>query len=118
MCECKRYPGKFEGEGALTALAYSSMMNGGADETEYDGDTPTDFFRAPFNFDADEENLVFAREEGFCEACIAEALQSEADGLALWTDSQGFVYLAEFATEQEYLDAIKTLEDAEEEEYV
>ena len=107
MCECMVGPGKFEGEGALTALAYSSMLSGGSDLTEYEPDeTTVEFFKAPFNFDADEENVSFAREQGLCDDCIREALDDESFGLALWEDSQGFVYVQTFDDESEWNDAI------------
>lgn len=68
-CTCHVGPGKFEGESALAALAYESMMLGGADVTTYEGeDGPaTDWFRAPLGFDADEETVQGARDAGFCE---------------------------------------------------
>lgn len=117
MCDCKVGPGKFEGEGALMALAYSSLMLGGSDATTGDCGSLVDWFRRPFNFDADRENLLFAREMGYCETCIAEALKDEAYGLALSEDSNGFVYLESFETAEAFDKALgeaQTTEEGEE----
>ena len=108
MCDkCKVGPGRFEGGSALTALAYSSMLNGGADFTEYDAfDHGADFFKAPFGFDADAVNVEFAQSVGFCKACIAEALENDSFGLSVYQDDNGFIYCNTYATEDEYDTAI------------
>lgn len=103
MCECKVGPGKFEGESALTFLAYQSSLLGGADATTYDGgDMPTDWFRRPFNFDADAETVDAARAYGYCEPCIVEALTDASYGLAIRESDQGFVYSRTFDTRKEF----------------
>ena len=112
MCTCKVGPGKFEGERALIYIAWQSAMLGTSDATTGDSEwgTLTDWMFAPFHFDADPETVQAAREYGYCEACIAEALADESAGLALWESEQGFVYGAAYATREEF---DKALADAE-----
>ena len=111
-CGCDVGPGKFEGEGAITALAYSSMLNGGSDLDL----GPVSFFKAPLNFDADSANLEFAQEQGYCGECIKEALEATIAGLSLYEDSNGFVYTSEFETEEDYNTAVDIQERLQEEE--
>lgn len=91
-------PGKFEGEPALAALAYWHMLNGGADEST----NLVDWFRSPFNFDADPEALTFAAEQGYTEGEIAEALADTSYGLSISEDEQGFVWLVTYETKDDY----------------
>jgi hypothetical protein len=103
-CDCKVGTGKFMGEGPLAFMAFQHVMLGGADDTtfdEEDQDLATDWFKAPFNFDTDGAD-VLAKKYGYCDGCIAEALANESYGLSLFEDSYGFVYLAQYATEEEY----------------
>lgn len=106
-CNCNVGPGKFEGEPALAALAYNSAMLGGADVStdDEDGMTAADFFKAPLMFDADEETVKLARQAGYCEECIAEALDSDAYGIGLFYSEQGFVHVEEYRSETDYLAA-------------
>lgn len=98
--KCKPGPGRFEGEGALTVMAYESAMLGLADES-FDG---LEWFRAPLGFDADQECIAAAKAEGFCEECItaanAEAL--ELGGYMVHQDGQGFIYGSAFSSRDEY----------------
>jgi hypothetical protein len=93
-------------------MAYQQMCLGNADNSvgRYD------FFKAPFNFDADQSVVEAAREYGYCAECIEE--RSEAFGLVISEDDQGFVYCTEYATEAEYNKAQQTAEaeDSEAEE--
>ena len=117
MCECKVGPGKFEGESALTFLAWQSMlMNGGGDTTTGDDGNVVEWFLSPFNFDADPEAVEAARDYGYCEACIAEALADDSAGLSLWESSQGFVYGTTYATREEFDKALAEAEAEAEEE--
>ena len=111
MCECKVGPGKFEGESALTFLAYQSMLNGFSDESI----GAVDFFKAPLGFDADPEAIKAAREYGYCEACIAEALAERPYGMAISEDSQGFVWGELYATAKAYDKAVSQAEAVDEE---
>lgn len=114
MCDCKVGPGKFEGESALTFLAYQSGLLGCSDATTYDGDRAVDWFRAPFNFDADHQTVNEARAYGYCEPCIEAALRDESKGLSLREDSQGFVYGTTFATAAAFDRALARAEADEE----
>ena len=114
MCDCKVGPGKFEGEGALTFLAWQSMLNGGGDTTTGDDGNVVEWFRAPFNFDADPEVVKAARGHGYCEACIAEALAEDSAGLSLWESSQGFVYGTTYVTREAFDRALDRAERADE----
>jgi hypothetical protein len=109
-CECNVGPGKFEGEDALAYLAWQSALNGCVDASTGPEGAVTDWFRRPFNFDADESVIQVARDYGYCEECIKEALESEAGGLALFEDSWGFVYCEEYATVEEFDRALKQAE--------
>ena len=104
MCECKVGPGKFEGESALTFLAYHSMLLGCSDETI----DAVDFFKAPLDFDP---YAPEAREYGYCEVCIAEALAERPYGMAISEDSQGFVWGVTYDTAEEYVAAISAAYD-------
>ena len=114
MCTCKVGPGKFEGESALTFLAYQSMLLGCSDETH----GSTDFFKGPLNFDADRETVDAARSYGYCEACIAEALAENPYGMSIMEDSQGFVYGDVYETQAEYEDAIAAACEDDDDEIV
>ena len=108
-CTCNVGPGKFEGESCLTFMAYQQMLLGAADITigRYD------FFKAPFNFDADQCVVKAARAYGYCDECIAA--RSAAAGLVISEDDQGFVYCTAYATEAEYDTAQQTAEEEESE---
>lgn len=116
MCKCKVGPGKFEGEPALAFLAWQSMLLGCVDATTGDEGNTVDWFRAPFNFDADHETVDAAKAYGYCDECIAVALESDAAGLALREDSQGFVHCEEFATREEFDRALAEAVAADESE--
>jgi hypothetical protein len=112
MCDCKVGPGKFEGESALTFIGWQSALMGLADVATGVDET-VDWFRAPFNFDADVETVKAARDYGYCEDCIREALADDSAGLSLWESSAGFVYGTTYATRDEF---DKALADAEQED--
>src|SRR3990167_5571871 len=114
MCECKVGPGKFEAESALTFLAWESMLNGGGGTTTGDDGNVVEWFLSPFNFGADPEAVEEARDYGYCEACIAEALADDSAGLSLWVSSQGFVYGTTYATREEFDKALDREERADE----
>lgn len=112
-CACKVGPGKFEGEPALTFMAHAVMLEGFSDATTgEDGDT-IDWFRAPLGFDADADLSHAARAHGYCQECIEHYADDVNGGVAIWEDSNGFVYCKTFATVEEF-DA--ALAEAEEEE--
>ena len=115
MCECKVGPGKFEGESALTFLAWQSMLNGGSDATTGGDEGTTEWFRAPFGF-GDPEAVKAALDYGYCEACVREALESDAMGLSLWVGDTGFVYRNTYATATEFVKALDRAERADERE--
>ena len=112
MCECKVGPGKFEGESALTFLAYQSMLLGCSDMSI----GTVDFFKGPLNFDADAEMVSAARAYGYCESCIAEALAERPYGMSIGEDSQGFVWGATYDTAKEYDEAVARAEEDEADE--
>ena len=115
MCDCKVGPGKFEGESALTFLAWDSTMEGSSDETTgSDGDF-TDWLRGPGPFGFSEDSANAARRYGYCESCIREALESTAAGIAVWESDQGFVSGREFATVEEFEASFAEAEEGEEE---
>ena len=110
-CKCEVGPGKFEGEGALTFMAYQQMCLGNVDENvgRYD------FFKAPFNFDADREVTKAAKEYGYCDECIEEASgHGKAYGLAIYESDQGFIYCETFETEKDYDKAIAIAQEESE----
>jgi hypothetical protein len=118
ICTCKVGPGKFEGEPPLTFLAYHAMLHGDVDSiTDHDFGhyvTVHDWFRRPFNFDADPDALVRATAYGYCEPCLKAACEDEESfGLELYEDDNGFVYLNRYATEVEYDAALGKAEDQE-----
>lgn len=106
MCNCHVGPGKFEGESALTFLAYQHIGN--ADETT----GATDWFRRPFNFDTDgavENALAY----GYCRQCVDEALADDSYGLSLVEDEQGFVWLTYYETSGDLDAALEAAEESE-----
>ena len=109
MCECQVGPGKFEGESALTFLAYHAMTLGCSDETV----GAVDFFKAPLDFDP---YAPEARDYGYCEPCIAEALAERPYGMSIGEDSQGFVWGATYATTKAYDKAVARAEADEADE--
>lgn len=108
---CHVGPGKFEGEGPLTALASWYVNNGSADHVigRYD------IFKSPLCFDDEADAIEFVYAEGYCEACIKVALEHARAlvGLAYWTDDNGFAYTEEFSTELEYQEACERAETEE-----
>jgi len=70
-------PGKFAGEMVYVPYFYAAMMEGGADDTEYEGDKPIDIFNIRRS-DID----TFPELEGTYR-------------LYLWESDQGFVYTHE-----------------------
>ena len=82
-------PGKFEGETALTVLAYHAANEGRAD---YDFGAEC-FFDPPLDFDS-EDAKRFARIHGYTDeeihAALAEA--KELCGFSFYETEQGFVY--------------------------
>lgn len=116
MCDCNVGLGKFEGEPCITFLAWQSVLLGGSDMTTEWGGQAVDWFRRPFNFDADPETVESARAYGYCQECIEEALADPAYGLAVWEDSRGFVGSRTFDTQAEFDTALAVEEahDAEE----
>ncbi len=103
MCDCKVGPGKFEGEGVLTYLAW---LEGCSDETTGDSERGnlTDWTQRPFGWD--EGEFAAARAYGYCDACIREAQDSPTAGIALWESEQGFVYGTTYDTLDEYESAL------------
>lgn len=102
---CRVGPGKFEGEPALAALAYSASLNGSSDATT--GEHPVvDWFRSPFNFDVDPTNVEFALATGYCTKCVQEALEADVYGLDIFEDSQGFIYLKQYDTREGFDNAL------------
>jgi hypothetical protein len=97
VCDCKVGPGKFEGEPALTYLAWQAVLDGGGDESTGETGDLTDWLAGPFEWS--EDYLATARDYGYCEACIRDA---QAAGIAVWESDQGFVYSALFDTAAEY----------------
>lgn len=97
---CKPGPGKFEGESALAVMAYESANLGCADD-DFNG---LSWFKAPLNFDADTECVDAAKREGFCDACIADAIDHarELAGYLLHEDGNGFAYGTEFESADDY----------------
>jgi len=91
-------PGKFEGEMLYVPYLWDGIMEGGGDQTVYDGDTPVDFVQFT------DEDLELFPEIG------------DAFGIALWESDTGFVNTREFNNEDEYNDAIEKVEAASEEE--
>lgn len=117
VCACNVGPGKFEGEPPLTFLAYHAMLHGDVDATTQSPGI-SDWFRRPFNFDADPDAIVRATAHGYCKSCIQDALDNESFGLVLTEDSNGFVYLVRYTTELKYdaalQEAMDSLDESEE----
>ncbi len=112
MCDCQVGLGKFEGEPALTFLAYEASMDG-SDEITGDGElgTVTSWIRGPFiDFDAYRDS---ASAYGYCDACIDGALTDKSYGISLWESEQGFVQGTTYASKEEF---DKALGDAEAED--
>lgn len=114
-CGCDVGPGKFEGEGAITFLAYEMVMNGGSDTTT-GGDEAVDWIRAPLNFQVDKECTAAALRYGYCERCIRTAGDGIEGGVAVWEDSQGIVYSRVFETKEEFDQALAEAEGEDEDE--
>ena len=108
---CKPGPGKFEGEGALCVMAYESANLGCADAST----EGCEWFRAPLQFDADEETQRACVSEGFCAECIEQANDDarELAGCMIREDSQGFVYLTTYASREEFEAALTEAEQAD-----
>lgn len=105
-CTCKVGPGKFEGESALTFMAYQQMCLGNSDYSvgRYD------FFKAPFMFDADRSVVKAALDYGFCQECIDNHANGEY-GCVVYDSDQGFAYCHTYETEAEYDAAVKAAEE-------
>lgn len=101
--KCNVGPGKFEGEPTITFLAHQCAMEGMSDESV----GSADFFVAPFNFDADTMIIDMAREYGYCDDCIGEAMTDGSYGLQTWVDSHGFVYSETYTNKDEYVNSLK-----------
>ena len=115
MCDCKVGPGKFEGEGAVTFMAWQQVMLGNSDCTTYDdAEQPTDWLRSPLNLDADQSVVKDALAYGYCAPCVEAAGQDIGGGVAVWEDSQGFVYCETFDTREAFDKALSEAEQAEE----
>jgi hypothetical protein len=113
-CTCKVGPGKYEGEGALTFLAHAQAMLGNSDAfTTDENGTSTDWLRHPLNLDADRTVVEEARKYGYCDECIAAAGQDVRGGVAVWEDTQGFVYCRVFNTAKEFDSALVEAEEDE-----
>jgi hypothetical protein len=109
-CSCDVGPGKFEGEPAMTFLCFQRALDGCADESPADG---VDFYRLKAEdrplFPAEYQDA--AREYGYCDRCIAETCASTAYGYATEETEQGFVNGAEYATKDEYDNALTAIAD-------
>lgn len=108
--ECKVGPGKFEGEGPLTFLAHQSLLLGGSDCAA----AGWDWFRAPLGFDAEPEMIKAARDYGYCDACIKEAVETHVAGIAIWESDNGFVDGRTFGTKEAFDKALAAAEDRDE----
>jgi len=120
-CTCKVGPGKFEGEGALTFMAWEQTMLGNADTTTGGEGNETDWLRSPLNLDADKDVVEAAIGYGYCQECVDEAGNGIGGGVAVWTDGNGFVYSETFDTKAEFDKALEKAEawdaaDADEDE--
>src|SRR5262245_45494034 len=107
-CTCKVGPGQFEGEPALVFMAHEQMCMGMSDDSigRYD------FFKAPFNFDADSEVVKAALAYGYCQECVDGYDDKDAYGMVIWTRDDGFACGNVYYSEKKYNEAV---EDAEEE---
>jgi hypothetical protein len=109
-------PGKFEGEGALTALAHYYAAEGMAD----DDAGKYSLFKGPLQFGNDGSGAEeFASELGYCAACIAKALEDSRDlaGCVVFETDQGFAEFRELHTLEEYQEALTNAEELEGEDY-
>ena len=109
MCECKIGPGKFEGESALTFMAWEQTMLGADATTDSEGSL-IEWLRSPLNLDADDSVVKAALAYGYCRTCVDEAGQDIGGGVAVWEDSQGFVYSATFDTHEAFDSALTEAE--------
>lgn len=115
-CGCNPGPGKFEGESAITYLAWCAVLDGGGELTTggEGGDGPlTDWFGTFTAPDIAEEWKQSAEDYGFCRPCVEAA--SAPYGLAVWEDSQGFVGCAVFESQEEHDKARKAAEARDQE---
>ena len=64
-------PGKFEGEPACVAYYFDRMLDGGQDETIYEGEDPCDIFIV-----SDEDRAIFGADLPYA--------------IAIWQDNSGF----------------------------
>lgn len=99
-CTCTVGPGKFEGEGALTCLAWHALCDGACDEEigRYA------IFKAPFHSLI--EYAGQAREYGYCDTCIVNGLLDPCFAIALWESDQGFVNCEHFDNEREFAESL------------
>lgn len=116
MCDCNIGPGKFEGEGVETYLAWMMVMGGGGDEItggEY-GDGPTTDWIASPEFCTDKDAVADALAYGYCQECIDFADSWRPAGMAVWETDQGFVGSRVFETQEAYDKALAECQDADE----
>jgi len=114
-CTCKVGPGKFEGEGALTFMAWEQAMLGNADISTGSNDNDlVDWLRSPLNLDADQEVVKAALDYGYCQECIDEAGTGVGGGVAVWSDGNGFVYCRSFDTRAEFDEALAKQQEIDE----
>lgn len=111
-CTCKIGPGKFEGEPALTYMAWGQMGNSDID-TYDEHERPTSWLRSPLNLDADREVVEGALAHGYCQECVDEAGKEVGGGVAVWEDDQGFVYCKVFETREEFDKALTAAQQEE-----
>ncbi len=110
-CSCKVGPGKFEGEPALTFMAWEQAILGNSDITTTDQyERSVNWLRSPLNLDADASVVKAALDYGYCAACIEAAGDDIAGGVAVWEDSIGFVYCRMFDTREEFDKALTKAE--------
>lgn len=115
-CTCKVGPGKFEGEGALTFMAWEQSMLGAADVSTGGEGAETDWLRSPLNLDADADVVRAALDYGYCQGCVDTAGTDVHGGVAVWEDGQGFVYCRVFNTRKAFDKALDKAEAADEAE--
>jgi len=114
MCNCDIGPGKFEGEGVETFLAWEMVMDGGGDDITggEGGDGPTtDWIESP-RF-GESLHVESAQLYGYCDDCIMDAVRSRPAGVAVWESDQGFVSCRLFETKAEYDKALAECQEAD-----
>jgi hypothetical protein len=123
MCQCKRSPGKFEGEGVSTFLLFEISLVGYIEDDVSYGDGAWAGLIARPIIDIDKDAKDAAKAYGYCSECIEWAIREmradDGGGYSVGEDSNGFAWSQDwpnFKDAQAALEADRDEQDMVEEE--